>query len=260
MLVGRRAARRTTARGRPRRPPAARAGAAQILAARPGLVVVPIRGNVGTRLEKLARGDAEALCSPRRACGGWAWRRRAPSPLSVELSRPPRAGPARGGGPRRRRRGRRRRGGARRPPRPRLPARRARVPRRPRRRVPRPGRRPLRAGGRRSCAWRRFVGSADGRAPGGERSVGPARLDPRGPRGARRRASSPACAGERVVHLVGAGPGDPGLLTGRGPRGARAGRCRGARPAVGDRALLGARAAPARELHRRRQGARAAPR
>jgi hydroxymethylbilane synthase len=42
------------ATGSPRR-------AAQILAARPDLVIVPIRGNVGTRLDKLARGDAEAL-------------------------------------------------------------------------------------------------------------------------------------------------------------------------------------------------------
>ena len=42
------------ATGSPRR-------AAQILAARPDLDVVPIRGNVGTRLDKLARGDADAL-------------------------------------------------------------------------------------------------------------------------------------------------------------------------------------------------------
>ncbi len=42
------------ATGSPRR-------AAQILAARPDLVIVPIRGNVGTRLDKLARGDADAL-------------------------------------------------------------------------------------------------------------------------------------------------------------------------------------------------------
>ena len=42
------------ATGSPRR-------AAQVLAARPDLTIVPIRGNVGTRLEKLARGDADAL-------------------------------------------------------------------------------------------------------------------------------------------------------------------------------------------------------
>jgi hydroxymethylbilane synthase len=42
------------ATGSPRR-------AAQVLAARPDLVIVPIRGNVGTRLDKLARGDADAL-------------------------------------------------------------------------------------------------------------------------------------------------------------------------------------------------------
>lgn len=42
------------ATGSPRR-------AAQILAARPDLRIVPIRGNVGTRLQKLARGEADAL-------------------------------------------------------------------------------------------------------------------------------------------------------------------------------------------------------
>jgi hydroxymethylbilane synthase len=42
------------ATGSPRR-------AAQLLAARPDLVVAPIRGNVGTRLDKLARGEADAL-------------------------------------------------------------------------------------------------------------------------------------------------------------------------------------------------------
>jgi hydroxymethylbilane synthase len=42
------------ATGSPRR-------AAQVLAARPDVEIVPIRGNVGTRLEKLARGEADAL-------------------------------------------------------------------------------------------------------------------------------------------------------------------------------------------------------
>ena len=42
------------ATGSPRR-------AAQVLAARPDLAIVPIRGNVGTRLDKLARGEADAL-------------------------------------------------------------------------------------------------------------------------------------------------------------------------------------------------------
>jgi hydroxymethylbilane synthase len=42
------------ATGSPRR-------AAQLIAERPDAVVVPIRGNVGTRLEKLARGEADAL-------------------------------------------------------------------------------------------------------------------------------------------------------------------------------------------------------
>ena len=44
----------TVATGSPRR-------AAQILAVRPDLRIVPIRGNVGTRLDKLARGEADAL-------------------------------------------------------------------------------------------------------------------------------------------------------------------------------------------------------
>ncbi len=44
----------TVATGSPRR-------AAQILAARSDLRIVPIRGNVGTRLDKLARGHADAL-------------------------------------------------------------------------------------------------------------------------------------------------------------------------------------------------------
>src|SRR5690606_30252692 len=35
--------------------------AAQLLAARPDLTVAPIRGNVGTRLDKLARGETDAL-------------------------------------------------------------------------------------------------------------------------------------------------------------------------------------------------------
>jgi hydroxymethylbilane synthase len=42
------------ATGSPRR-------AAQVLAARPDVVIVPIRGNVGTRLDKLAGGEADAL-------------------------------------------------------------------------------------------------------------------------------------------------------------------------------------------------------
>jgi len=47
-------------------PPGARVGTAslrrqaQLKALRPDLVVVPLRGNVGTRLEKIARGDADA--------------------------------------------------------------------------------------------------------------------------------------------------------------------------------------------------------
>lgn len=69
------------ATGSPRR-------AAQLLAARPDLVVVPIRGNVGTRLEKLARGDADALvlaAAGLRRLGLWP---EGTVPLPVEVSTP----------------------------------------------------------------------------------------------------------------------------------------------------------------------------
>ncbi len=69
------------ATGSPRR-------AAQVLAARPDLTIVPIRGNVGTRLEKLARGDADALIL---AAAGLARLGLAPDgavPLPVEISTP----------------------------------------------------------------------------------------------------------------------------------------------------------------------------
>lgn len=69
------------ATGSPRR-------AAQILAARPDLAVVPIRGNVGTRLDKLARGDADALvlaAAGLRRLGLWP---HGTTPLGVEVSTP----------------------------------------------------------------------------------------------------------------------------------------------------------------------------
>ena len=69
------------ATGSPRR-------AAQVLAARPDLSIVPIRGNVGTRLDKLARGDADALII---AAAGLARLGLAPEgavPLPVEVSTP----------------------------------------------------------------------------------------------------------------------------------------------------------------------------
>jgi hydroxymethylbilane synthase len=59
-----------------------------VLAARPDLVIVPIRGNVGTRLEKLARGEADALVL---AAAGLARLGIAPddaTPLPVEVSTP----------------------------------------------------------------------------------------------------------------------------------------------------------------------------
>jgi hydroxymethylbilane synthase len=69
------------ATGSPRR-------AAQILAARPDLEIVPIRGNVGTRLDKLARGDAEALvlaAAGLRRLGLWP---EGAEPLPVDVSTP----------------------------------------------------------------------------------------------------------------------------------------------------------------------------
>ncbi len=69
------------ATGSPRR-------AAQILAARPDVEVVPIRGNVGTRLEKLARGDADALvlaAAGLRRLGLWP---EGATPLPAEVSTP----------------------------------------------------------------------------------------------------------------------------------------------------------------------------
>jgi hydroxymethylbilane synthase len=69
------------ATGSPRR-------AGQILAARPDLAVVPIRGNVGTRLDKLARGDADALvlaAAGLRRLGLWP---EGTTPLPVEVSTP----------------------------------------------------------------------------------------------------------------------------------------------------------------------------
>lgn len=62
--------------------------AAQLLAARPGLRMVPIRGNVGTRLDKLARGDADALvlaAAGLRRLGVWP---PDAAPLAVEVSTP----------------------------------------------------------------------------------------------------------------------------------------------------------------------------
>ena len=134
------------ATGSPRR-------AAQMLEARPDLDIVPIRGNVGTRLEKLAAGRR------RRARAG----RRGPAPPRPRpggrrpaagrgLHAGPGAGPAGGGGPGRRPGPGARRGGARRPGRPRLPARRARAPGGARRRLPAADGRLLRARSAAACA------------------------------------------------------------------------------------------------------------
>ena len=62
--------------------------AAQIVAARPDVEIVPIRGNVGTRLDKLAAGDADAIIL---AAAGLARLGLAPVgvwPLGVDVSTP----------------------------------------------------------------------------------------------------------------------------------------------------------------------------
>lgn len=69
------------ATGSPRR-------AAQILAARPDLVIVPIRGNVGTRLDKLARGDADALVLAAAGLRRLGLDPSGATPLPVEVSTP----------------------------------------------------------------------------------------------------------------------------------------------------------------------------
>lgn len=69
------------ATGSPRR-------AAQILAARPDLVIVPIRGNVGTRLDKLARGDADALVLAAAGLRRLGLDPAGTTPLAVEVSTP----------------------------------------------------------------------------------------------------------------------------------------------------------------------------
>ncbi len=71
----------TVATGSPRR-------AAQVLAARPDLRVVPIRGNVGTRLDKLARGDADALVIAAAGLRRLGLAPEGTSPLPVDVSTP----------------------------------------------------------------------------------------------------------------------------------------------------------------------------
>ena len=69
------------ATGSPRR-------AAQILAARPDVAIVPIRGNVGTRLDKLAAGAADALILAAAGLRRLGLDPRGATPLSVEVSTP----------------------------------------------------------------------------------------------------------------------------------------------------------------------------
>ena len=71
----------TVATGSPRR-------AAQILAARPDLAIVPIRGNVGTRLEALAAGEADALILAAAGLRRLGLDPPGATPLEVEISTP----------------------------------------------------------------------------------------------------------------------------------------------------------------------------
>lgn len=69
------------ATGSPRR-------AAQILAARPDVAIVPIRGNVGTRLDKLAAGAADALILAAAGLRRLGLEPAGATPLSVDVSTP----------------------------------------------------------------------------------------------------------------------------------------------------------------------------
>ncbi|HTI35808.1 MAG TPA: hydroxymethylbilane synthase [Miltoncostaea sp.] len=62
--------------------------AAQLLDARPDAVVVPVRGNVGTRLEKLARGEYDALVLAAAGLRRLGLEPPGTSPLPVDLSTP----------------------------------------------------------------------------------------------------------------------------------------------------------------------------
>ena len=62
--------------------------AAQLLDARPDAVVLPVRGNVGTRLEKLARGDYDALVLAAAGLRRLGLEPPGTSPLAVDLSTP----------------------------------------------------------------------------------------------------------------------------------------------------------------------------
>ena len=88
VLVGAARRPRRAAGGRPRRPPAAPAAPPSCWPRGPTLVVVPIRGNVGTRLEKLARGDADALVLAAAGLRRLGLEPPGASPLAVDLSTP----------------------------------------------------------------------------------------------------------------------------------------------------------------------------
>jgi hydroxymethylbilane synthase len=62
--------------------------AAQLLDARPDAVVTPVRGNVGTRLQKLERGDYDALVLAAAGLRRLGLDPAGTSPLAVDLSTP----------------------------------------------------------------------------------------------------------------------------------------------------------------------------
>ncbi len=225
--------------------------AAQILEARPDLDIVPIRGNVGTRLEKLEAGHADAIILAAAGLRRLGLDPEGAAPLPVDVSTP---APGQGllavegrdddpdlaravaalddAG------------------RPRVPARRARAPGGAGRRLPAAGGRLLRARSRRPAPHR--LRPVRGRHPLGARGARGPPLRPRGPRrrGGRRARGRPRMSG--FVHLVGAGPGDPGLLTVAGRAALEA-----ADVVVHDRlgtAELLPLCRPDADAHRRRQG------
>ena len=80
----------TRCRRAPGSPPAARAAPPRCSPPAPTSVVVPIRGNVGTRLEKLARGDADALVLAAAGLRRLGLEPAGDEPLAVDCARPPR--------------------------------------------------------------------------------------------------------------------------------------------------------------------------